>query len=55
MKGLSLFICAREFRILEQFRATMGNYLDEVRKYLDKNYEVVRTFEKVTILRIKTL
>ena len=46
-------ICAREFAILEQFRPTMGEYLDEVKDYLGKNYDVVMTYSSVNILKIR--
>lgn len=46
-------ICAKDFSRLEQFRPTLGKYLDEIRKYLGRNYDVVRSYSSVDILKIK--
>ncbi|MBU4311579.1 MAG: hypothetical protein KJ706_02530 [Candidatus Omnitrophica bacterium] len=45
-------ICATNFSRLEQFRPVLGMYLDEVEEYLDKNYEVTRSYSTIKILRI---
>lgn len=46
-------IFAAKYLRLEQFRPTVGRYLDEVESYLDKNYEIVNRLETVNIFRIK--
>jgi hypothetical protein len=46
-------ICARDFSRLEKFRATLGAHLDEARRFLRENYDVVEEYATVDILKIK--
>lgn len=44
---------SKDFSRLEQFRPTLGKYLDEVNSYLKENYEVAVSYSAVNILRRK--
>ncbi|MFC1620764.1 hypothetical protein ACFL2G_00530 [Candidatus Omnitrophota bacterium] len=46
-------ICAKYLSRLEQFRPTVGAYIDEVMEFLDNNYEIAREYDKVNVLKLK--
>ena len=46
-------ICTRDFSRLEKFRVTLGAYLDEARRFLRENYDVVEEYATVDILKVK--
>lgn len=44
-------ICAKDFSKFEPYRPALGKYVDEVNLYLSGNYEVVKAYSAVNILR----
>ena len=51
IKSPKYVIRAKDFSRLEVFRPTLGKYLDEVNMYLNKNYEVIKSYRAVDILK----
>lgn len=46
-------VTTNDFSRLEQFRPTVGTYLDQIHEYLAKNYKTVESYTRVKILELR--